>query len=817
VTPLRGIIAALAVAGAALAQSGGSAPKKTSWDLFRERDYARALEEFRKDLNLYPRNAAITDAMGWCELFLGRHDKAEALFKEALKSDADYKWSKQGLDAVAGARRAPLEEAWAAYQAGRYSDARVLYEKIVEGKTSAPPSAHADALAGVGWCLFSLGRHEEALKAFNQAVQKRPNVADWYRGIGYCQYARGRWADALVPLALSLKIEPDDYQARVTAGWCHYFKKTYDDAQREFRKALETAPDGWSALQGLAWCHERTGKPNEAFAAFRRAIAASPDAFDAEARKLAESRADWRRLFVDCGWSALRGRQDARAQAELAAALRILPEDREAQCGLAFVSFRLADYARALEIAEKLVAAREDPPVEFPAPLAGGKTGKVACDLATLRAWCKLRQGRYDEALAGFKETVAAHPDWPDALCGVGWSLYSKGDYAAAERSFQEAARLLPGYSDAEAGIAAVLAWRYADYNAGWAQLEASQEDAAVATFSALLEKTDGRFPCDRKDLLEASLGWALARLATKDDAAAKAAFARALEKNPALGLAHKGLGMLLKDRRHWAEALESLQKARKDPAFAKDADVLVWTGWCHLKMNDPKEAAEAFNEALASNPRSGGAAAGLGWTHLSKNEVIEARIAFERAIWLDPAATDDPDLRREMKARNDLLRLHGAFGWAWFQRAAYAKAEADFREALVSDPNDRENLRGCGLTLLRRGELKEAGELLGRYFARAAPRENPWGPLATALSEWGWTLYRAQKYGEAIDVFNREAALFTGERLQYADPHDGLGWCQLKLDRPEQARAEFLKAIAISPRHESSLKGLETLKERED
>ncbi len=78
--------------------------KKNSWDWFRERDYDRALEGLTQDNKLYPKTAAIIDGMGWCEYFLGRMEKAEKLFREALVADANYKWSKQGLELVAGAR-----------------------------------------------------------------------------------------------------------------------------------------------------------------------------------------------------------------------------------------------------------------------------------------------------------------------------------------------------------------------------------------------------------------------------------------------------------------------------------------------------------------------------------------------------------------------------------------------------------------------------------------------------------------------------------------------------------------------------------------
>lgn len=201
-----------------------------------------------------------------------------------------------------------------------------------------------------------------------------------------------------------------------------------------------------------------------------------------------------------------------------------------------------------------------------------------------------------------------------------------------------------------------------------------------------------------------------------------------------------------------------------------------------------------------------------LGWVEKRRNKNVEARLYFERAIALDPVKSDTPDLRDAMKNVREFHKLYAPFGWAWLRIGKNDKAEADFRDAVRLDPREPETPRGLGLARLRLGDVKEAGDLFTKYFSKAAPKENPWGVLSATASEWGWGLYFAGKFGEAEAVFQKLAALHAGETLNYADPFDGLGWCALRRKQWDRAKENFLKAIAIAPRHESSLKGLETL-----
>jgi Tfp pilus assembly protein PilF len=80
----------------------------------------------------------------------------------------------------------------------------------------------------------------------------------------------------------------------------------------------------------------------------------------------------------------------------------------------------------------------------------------------------------------------------------------------------------------------------------------------------------------------------------------------------------------------------------------------------------------------------------------------------------------------------------------------------------------------------------------------------------------YGWKLYALGDFGGALKTFRQLAELHSGAKQAYADPHDGIGWCLAKQGKFKDAREAFLRAIAIEPRYESSLKGLESIVGRE-
>ena len=782
--------------------------EKDGWELMRKRDYAAALKRFEQEANQYREWAELHDAMGWCHYFLEEYEEAKECFLKALVYKPEYKWSQEGLEAIEAVRRAPLETADALLAAGRYTEARAAYQRIHEGETAAEQGAKIPALAGEGWSLYYLGRYREATKCFRNAHKKDRKNADTLRGLAYCDYAQGEYRRALTSLRLALELEPAHTIARLTAGWAHYFSEDWDKALAEFEIAEDSAPRAWDAWSGIGWCRVRMGEQDAALEAFRRGIEISPHVKTADLVALIEADPEWRILHNVAGWSALRASLSSWALTEFQTSEALGCGVGEAQSGQAFALFRVERYAEAAKKAHAAIDAGEgDTRRDFPVTLADGSSARVAMNLESLLAWIAHRQGRYDEALAGFRAVREKHHDWVDPVCGEGWVLNVQGNYPAAEKAFDTALELLPGYSDAVSGAEAIHSWRYADYDRGWAALLAGDVDGARGHFERIVEDSRNPYPLTRMDRIEASLGWVAFRAG--DERSAVQHFEQALAMTPELGLAEMGWGYLDFAAERWLTASHHLTAAVADPELADDAELRATLGRCLLEQGKMSEAEAVFTEAVALSPSYAAAHAGQAIFYLRNSEPVAARIALERAFALDPTISLDPTIAEELGRVKEFVRLHSPLGWAWFYREEYERAEASFRLAIVEDPLETTAPAGLGWSLLRQGELKEGRAVLEAYLRKAPKRENPWGLWSSSLSELSWALFHAGNHRDALAGFRRLEMLHKGEKERYADPLDGQGWCLLRTGSKLAARKKFEEALAITPGHSNSLAGL--------
>ncbi len=127
---------------------------------------------------------------------------------------------------------------------------------------------------------------------------------------------------------------------------------------------------------------------------------------------------------------------------------------------------------------------------------------------------------------------------------------------------------------------------------------------------------------------------------------------------------------------------------------------------------------------------------------------------AYARGLAAFP---DDPDI---LYAR--------ALGWE--RRDDIARAEADFRKILVTDPDSTAALNALGYTLAdRTTRYQEALELIDR--ARAAEPDN-----AAIIDSYGWVLYRLGRSEEALTELRRAFVLAEGSRNRRACRRGAVG-----------------------------------------
>src|SRR5580765_3183395 len=222
----------------------------------------QAEDNFRRALALDPRFALAY--AGLCERFAAGYDatrdaqlvaKAEEACGQALKLDHSL-------------REVSLALAHLYLVSGRDEQAAALYRELVR----ADPE-NADGYIGLGEALEGGQHHDDAERAFRQAVEAEPTY--WYAqtALGNFLFRQGRSAAAAAAFERSLAIEPSR-SAYSNLGTVYYFLGRYPNAVRMFTRGTELAAQDhrvWGNLADARW--QTSASRAEARDDYRRAIA----------------------------------------------------------------------------------------------------------------------------------------------------------------------------------------------------------------------------------------------------------------------------------------------------------------------------------------------------------------------------------------------------------------------------------------------------------------------------------------------------------------------------------------------------------------
>ncbi|MBA2396754.1 MAG: tetratricopeptide repeat protein, partial [Ktedonobacteraceae bacterium] len=134
--------------------------------------------------------------------------------------------------------------------------------------------------------LYNMSQFQDALQAFENAIQMDPTFADAYEGKTSALCALGRYREALNSVETALKLDPGYAASYNDKGDILYEFKSYSDALGYYEHALQLEPDNLEAYLGRATTLCSLGRYHEALAAYDRAIYLDPNvavAYDGKA------------------------------------------------------------------------------------------------------------------------------------------------------------------------------------------------------------------------------------------------------------------------------------------------------------------------------------------------------------------------------------------------------------------------------------------------------------------------------------------------------------------------------------------------------
>jgi Flp pilus assembly protein TadD len=100
-----------------------------------------------------------------------------------------------------------------------------------------------------------LGRHAEAIKAYEDALRTGWTSADLYSNLGWSYYLLGQPKNALEPFQMAVSLAPDDHTILNLLGVVYARMGRYDEAAKTLRKVLLLKPELALVRYNLGWVY----------------------------------------------------------------------------------------------------------------------------------------------------------------------------------------------------------------------------------------------------------------------------------------------------------------------------------------------------------------------------------------------------------------------------------------------------------------------------------------------------------------------------------------------------------------------------------
>ena len=279
-----------------------------------------------------------------------------------------------------------LDEGNQLYDRAHYQEALQAYERAIQLDPN-----FAEAHDARGDALSSLERSQEALAAYEQAIQLDPNYAHAYEGEGNVFYNLKLYYEALEAYEQAIRFDPSSASAYNGKGDALYYLKRYQEALLAYERAIQLDPSYASAYNGKSWTLWQLKRFEEALIAYEQSI----------------------RLDPSCA-STYNGEGNT---------LYDLNHYQEA----------LAAYEQAIQLDPKLAYAYDG------------------------KGWALWKLKHYREALEAFQLALVLNPHYASAYNGRGNVLYDLKRPQEALAAYERAVQLKPHLAEAYHNKAAVL------------------------------------------------------------------------------------------------------------------------------------------------------------------------------------------------------------------------------------------------------------------------------------------------------------------------------------------------------------------------
>lgn len=173
----------------------------------------------------------------------GKYEEAIASFKNAISLDANY-------------TNAYYQLAWCSDELEQYNDALDFLEKYNPDNDDDRAVKYTE----IGYAHFKLQEKDEAVEAYNKALEYHPNFGVAYRGLGNVYYDNSEDEDAIKNYKLAMQYDEEnskDYY--YTLGWLYNDQNEFEEAEEMLLKAVAYDPGLDKSHTELAYTYYKLG------------------------------------------------------------------------------------------------------------------------------------------------------------------------------------------------------------------------------------------------------------------------------------------------------------------------------------------------------------------------------------------------------------------------------------------------------------------------------------------------------------------------------------------------------------------------------
>ncbi|MBI5098032.1 MAG: tetratricopeptide repeat protein [Nitrospirae bacterium] len=202
----------------------------------KNREYDKAIDEYRKILELNPKSTKAYWYWGDCLRKMKQFKNAIEKFKKVVEIDPNI---------------ATAYGAWGEClrNLGQYKEADEKYTKALDIN-----SEYIDAYFAWGKSLRKQKRYDEAVEKYKMALKINPKSEGAYVSWGDCLAEQQQYDKAIGKYKKALEINPKLEHAYGLWGECLREQKLYDDAIEKYKMALKINPNSENAIKCWLYC-----------------------------------------------------------------------------------------------------------------------------------------------------------------------------------------------------------------------------------------------------------------------------------------------------------------------------------------------------------------------------------------------------------------------------------------------------------------------------------------------------------------------------------------------------------------------------------